>query len=453
MKSKIGKPAWIGSLTTKALRLERLEGTIAINAASLGLNIMTSVIAARLLGPEGRGELAAIQNWALLAVAFGTLGVPTATAYFAGNDPKQATRIFATAQVFLMVVAIPAFTVMYILIPELLPSQSVNVIQNARVFLLLIPIQFGGFLPYFVLQGLGRLDIWNIIRVQFPILWLIVFVVAYLTEEFNASFIAQGYLVAMAFHCATWMLMMVVSVRGPYRPDLRLLPSLLRYGLPSMLTSVPRDLNLRIDQLVMAVFLPSSTLGLYVIAVAWSGLLAPVMNSLGQTLFPRMAALHDTQEQKDLLQRTLHISVLVGILLTGAILAITPFVIPLVYGLEFQEAVPAALILVIAGMVSHINSIIEEIFRGIGIPKWAMIAEVVGLVCTVVLLVLLLPLYGLMGAAVASLGSYVVVLIVLLIFTKLWTALPLRSIVVPGRSDVLILCEYIKRVTTTVGWQ
>jgi len=446
MRSDIGESARIGSSIGTALRLGRLEGAIAINVVSFGLSILTSVTAARLLGPEGRGELAAVQNWALFAVAFGTLGIPTAAAYYAGNNPKQATRVFATAQVFLIVLAIPIFTVMYILMPELLSSQSVSVIQGARIFLLLIPIQFGGFLPYFVLQGLGRLDIWNIIRVQFSILWLIVFAVGYLTEELSASFVSQGYLVAMAFHCATWMLVMVVSVRGSYRPDPRLLPSLLHYGLPSMLSSVPRQLNLRVDQLLMAAFLPPKILGLYVVAVAWSGLLAPVMNSFAQTLFPRMAALHDKQEQKDLLQRTLRMSALVGILLAGAILAITSFIIPLAYGSDFEEAVPAALILVVAGVVSSLNSIIEEAFRGIGVPKWPMIAEIIGLVCTVMLLMLLLPHYELMGAAVASLGSYMVVLVILLTFIKRWTTLSLQSIIVPGWADVLILCKYIERV-------
>jgi len=443
MNNRLARFSEISSSIIHTLRLERFEGTVAVNIVSFGFNILTSVIAARLLGPQGRGELAAIQNWTFFAVSFGLLGIPHAAAYYAGKNSAQAGTIFATAQVFLLLLAIPVYAVTYALIPRLLSVQSISVIQNARIFLLLVFIQFGGYLPYFVLRGLGKLGAWNAVRMQFPILWLMIFIIGYLSGQLSASFVAQGYLIAMIFHCATWMAVMFLSVRGTYRPHFGFLPSFLRYGLPSMLSNVPRELNLRADQLLMAAFLPPQTLGLYVVAAAWGGLSTPIMSSFAQTVFPRLAALNNMQEQREFLQRTMHMSTLVGVLLGCLTMVLTPFVVPIVYGLDFKEAIPAACILTLAGFVSNLNSIIEESFRGIGMPKWPMVAEIMGLVCTVSLLLLLLPRYGLVGAAIASLGSYTFVFLFFLVLLNRVMGLSLVSSVIPTWRDVKILREYI----------
>ncbi len=425
------------------LRLGRLEGAIGVNIVSFGFNVLASIISARLLGPDGRGELAAMQSWGLLAVSFGTLGIPIAAAYYAGRDPRRTPVVYATAQVLLLLLAVPVYGITYILMPRLLAAQSESVIAGARTFLLIVFIQFGGYLPYYVLRGLGRLGIWNAIRVQFSLLWLAVFAVGYLTGKLSPLFAVKGYLAAMAFHSAVWMAVMFLSIRGPYRPELAISPSLLRYGLPSMLSSVPRELNTRANQLVMAAFLAPQTLGLYVVAVAWGGLPGLVTSSFAQLAFPRLAALQDPEQQRAYLQLTLRMSVLIGMVLGLGAIVMAPLLIPLVYGQDFVTAVPAALILVGAGFLSSLNNVIQESFRGMGMPKWPMVAEVVGLVSTVCLLPALLPRFGLIGAAIASLVSYTLVLLVFLSVLAWKVKVSPVSAMIPRRRDVRALVSHV----------
>ncbi len=438
----------IPNLVTRIGKLGGLRGTVFTNFASLGLNSLTSVVAARLLGPEGRGELAAIQNLAIFAISFGTLGIPTATAYYAGKFPERANTISLTSQVFLLLLSVPVYVCIWFLAPQLLRSQSEYVIRSARIFLILIFIQFAGCLPYSVLRGLGKLTTWNIVRVQFSVLWLSVFVIGYISGRISALFVAYGYLVAMLFHNITWMLAMAFTVKGPYQLDLKLLPGILRYGLPSMLTGVPRELNLRIDQLLMATFLPSETLGLYVVAVAWSGLLSPVMGSFAQIAFPHLAALREGQDQKDFLQCTLRKSVLIGVLFGIPLTVASVMVIPAVYGVVFRASVPAAMVLVCASFVSNLNNILGESFRGLGMPKWPMLAETVGLVSTIGSLLLLLPRYGLLGAAIASLISYSIVFAIFVVLLRCKVALSFVSTFIPGEQEMRMLCGYLTRIWT-----
>lgn len=427
-------------------QLIHFGGTVAANILIFGLNILTAVFAARLLGPTGRGELAAIQNWAFFAVILGNLGIAVAASYYAGKKPTDAGRLFSTGLLFLLVIAVPLVAVMYFVLPTLLAAQDKEVVEAARIFLLFIPIQFVTLVPYHIFHGLNRLSFWNALRILMPFLWLLVFLIGFIRGGIDAIIASRGYLISASIYCASWLLAMVVLIRARYHPDMSKLPALVGYGLPTMLASVPRQLNLRVDQLMMAAFLPAQTLGLYVVAVAWGGLMAPLMTSISQVLFPRMARTTSRQEQHSLLQRSLSFSVLVGVILTGLILILTPSVIPLVFGIEFAAAVPVAFVLVVAGLVASLNNLMGEAFRGMGMPKRPMIAELVGLVCTAVLLLLLLPRFQLMGAAVASVVSYMITFGILLTFVHRETNLSIREALIPSKKDFEVVWDLIAKV-------
>ena len=57
-------------------------------------------------------------------------------------------------------------------------------------------------------------------------------------------------------------------------------------GLPSMLNVLPQTLNLRLDQMLMTAALEPALLGLYVVAVAWSGILSPLVSAVGRVVPP-----------------------------------------------------------------------------------------------------------------------------------------------------------------------
>src|SRR5262245_30271561 len=57
--------------------------TTATNFAIALLALATGPLAARMLGPEGRGELAAIQTWPSVIATLAMLGLGDATIYFA----------------------------------------------------------------------------------------------------------------------------------------------------------------------------------------------------------------------------------------------------------------------------------------------------------------------------------------------------------------------------------
>src|SRR5687768_6054888 len=80
--------------------------TVTATAVILGCGLITGLLAARSLGPAGRGELAAITVWANVLLYAGTLGLPEAVAFFAAADRGARARIWTTGQAGAMVLGV-----------------------------------------------------------------------------------------------------------------------------------------------------------------------------------------------------------------------------------------------------------------------------------------------------------------------------------------------------------
>lgn len=413
--------------------------TTAANMAIALLGMIAGVFLARILGVPGRGEFAAIVNWPALVTTLGTLGLTTAIGYYAGRRVNEGGRILTTGVLTLLAWSLPLCLISFIIMPVLLSMQPPSVVQAARTYLWIVPVQFIVLSTFGALQGLGQLVLWNGLRFIAPIAWLAVVLIGWGANTLTPISLAYSHLLITGGVAVVMLAIAGLRIHGPFRFEARRLSGMLGYGLPSIFASVPQLLNLRLDQLLMAALLPTRQLGLYAVAVTWSSALSPVLTSISQVAFPRMIALPDRQSQGEALQRMLRLSILIAALLVIGALLVTPWAIPLLFGADFSASVPAACLLMIAGGIAGVNVIAEEALRGMELPRWPLLAEFVGLGVTVVLLLLLLQRYLLIGASVASLASYSATLSVLLwLIGREFRLNPWRSLL-PGWHDVRLL--------------
>ena len=131
-------------------------------------------------------------------------------------------------------------------------------------------------------------------------------------------------------------------------------------------------------------------------------------------------------------------AILASLVLAVAVTALTPRMVPLLFGTKFAPAVPAALVLVVAGAISAFNLVTEEGLKGLGYPAAVMWAEFGGLAVTVVCLWLMLRPLEIMGAALASLFGYSTVTIFLVVSERLLTGCSLGSLLCPRVEEVQI---------------
>jgi O-antigen/teichoic acid export membrane protein len=403
--------------------------TLATNGGLALLGLATGVLAARLLGPAGRGELAAIQNVSVQLMVLASLGIPNALAYFVSRDTDSARGLLATGLLIALAASLPAMALGWALMPLVLSGQSQPTVDAARAYLVYVPLAMVASFPHWVLQGASRFRDWNLLRLLPAAAWLGVLLLAF-AERPSAPELARRYLAAYALAVPAGWWALARATRGSWAPLRRTRP-LLRYGAPSVLGSVPAELNVRLDQILMAALLPAEQLGLYAVGVAWSGAVTgPLLAALGSVLLPRVAS-----DPTTAVARYVRLSALAAALATAALLVATPFALPLLFGEAFGGAAPATLLLVVAAGVAGLGRVLEEVMRGLGEPDWPMGAQLAGLAATLVLLALLLQRYGGVGAALASLGSYSLALAVLLVGVRRRLAIRLGALL-PRAADL-----------------
>ena len=102
-----------------------LRSTFATNMVLTGLAVATGILTARLLGPSGEGELAAIQTWPFLLGTLAKLGLPEALVYFISRQPERGKQLTSTAVLIGLLSSFAVGAVEWFALPFLLLSRSV----------------------------------------------------------------------------------------------------------------------------------------------------------------------------------------------------------------------------------------------------------------------------------------------------------------------------------------
>lgn len=431
-KAVEGAPSASGARTPRSRR--DLLLTLATNFGIMGLNVVTGSVNARVLGPTGRGELAAIQTLPSVLGMLALVGLPSAVGYFSARRPSEVRALTATAVSIFFMAAAPLMIGGFFLLPLALGHQPVSVVENARLYLVFVALHFGLF-PFLALQGLGRFGIWNLLRPLPNLVALAAVFVTYATGKPSAGTFARWFLLLHALTIPIAYATLWLNSKPGGVVTFAQARELMRYGLPSALMVPAGLLNLQLDQMLMAAWLPSADLGLYIIAGSWSGLMNPVFGALGSVVFPTLAAARDRDTQRILIGRSLRSAVLVVTLLGCGLAAVTPVLLPLLFGRSYAPAVGPALVLIGAAMFLNIGALGHEVLRGVGAPRWPMFSQLTALPVTVTLLALLLQRWSIFGAAVSSLGAYAVILAVSLWGIRRTVDLPLKDMLRPRRED------------------
>ena len=390
-------------------RRRNLTILLAANVVLGVVGFATSTISSRMLGTVGRGELAAIQNIPNLLAAFAALGAGEAALYLVARHPRAARPITLRAIRIAAVGGCAGALIGWFVLPLVLDDSGT--ITSARMILPLVAVVPLYLASYQTLRALGRPGLWSAFRIVSACSWLAILGVSVVADYSSprglaiAFAVAQGLLALVAVGLVRWY---DDRDTAPAQTTRRLL----RYGIPSSLVTLPQTLNLRLDQVLLASAVPRSQLGIYVAGVSWSWVVAPPFQAFAQWLLPRLAGL----EPVEAIERARKSAWLgLGMTVVVAVIAVpvTGVLFDLVMGDDFEAGTRTAQILVVAGAVSGLMVVLEEIHRGLGRPTVVLGAEIAGLAITVVLLVLLVPRHGIAGAAWASVSAYSLICAVL----------------------------------------
>ena len=360
------------------------------------------VIQSRFLDPSGRGRFVlVVLTVTILARLFGQLGI-AATSIGHGGERKPLVRralawtaVFGIAGVLLILAAgalIDSFGLRLAAIaaPALVPN--------------IVDACLSG-----VLLGAGRIRLWNYIQVLPPLLTLagMLVLVVGLGHGVDA---AVGVWTLSYFVTSVFALAASRDLWVPPFRNLRLFDrqgrALVRLGGGMGVVQIVNLIGYRVELFVLGHFKGLSAVGIYSVGLQAAETIWLIPAALASAL--TAPVVHETAAGAATLVRTACArSLLYTSVVAVAIGAAAPFVIPPLFGHDFDGAAPP-LALLMPGVVAYapVNILVVYISVRAGRPRLSLWVSVVGLVVTAALSLALIPPYGVSGAAVASAIGY-----------------------------------------------
>jgi O-antigen/teichoic acid export membrane protein len=383
-----------------------LAGSFAATLVIQGLNVMTGVLLARQLAPEGRGELAAIILWPALIAAVGSFGLTEAVAVEVAASRDRLGAVLGSSLLALALQTVVLTAVGAAAIPVALHDYDREVVVTALLYLVYIPLFLVSGYGMGILQGLHRVRAFHALRVVLVSVTAGGLGLAAVVDRLDVRSAAAAYLCAYIVLALASIALVARESRGPVVVERDTVRRLARFGWRAHTSTVASIFNERLDQLVISIFLAPAKLGLYVVAVTLTSLTSAVGSSVALVAMPAIARLQSTAERAQAAARFVRVTIYLSALVTVPVFLLATPLVAVFFGDEFAEAVAVARVLLVAGVVLTTGRALVAILKGAGVPLAAGIADLSALVVTVVGLSVLMPAFGLLGAAVASLVAY-----------------------------------------------
>lgn len=384
-----------------------------VNVVILGFNLVAGILLARALGPSGRGELAAATILPAFLVVIGSFGMGPAIIYFAASRETGAARLFGTGQWIALLQSFVLVPLGYLALPLFLRHYDQALLATARLYLVTVPLGLSALYSVSLLTGGLHVSSVNALNAVIPVGYVIGIAVMLSTHRLGVRQVVLLQLGLNVIVTVAGLLVVALHNDVSLNLDRQLARAMLRYGSKSQLGTVSQTLNLRLDQALIAGWLPARDLGLYVAAVNSVSLLQAVSQAGRMIFTPRVVRIADSDTKAATIAH-MYRQYLVVLLAAGGLLAVVlPVAIPLVFGQAFVGAILPAYILLLAGVVYAGKEVLSAVLRGLNDPWQASSAEIIALAVTVPGLVLLVPSLGINGAAMGSLLAYIASLVVL----------------------------------------
>ena len=366
------------------------------NAVSLLAGLTVGIITARALAPGDRGILALIVTLTAVCALISALGTNVSFRAFVAKDPRITVRNYlaltsklAALQSF--VVIIGSIICGFLVAPEFFS------------FSVIVPCLLLGVVAFYsnqildALNGLGKLSR----SAQLNALGGVVTACLLLSSWWiGTSLLAAtlAYAGGFAFRAVVGFALLRQELRAQ-QTDRIGQQLLVTEGLKFSGYGLGQFLTFRVDQFILGGLLDVRSVGLYAVASTPPAVMQVASNSIGQVLL-RDAA-HGRGDRKRYVTGVL-LAVAITALFSVALVATSDWLIPLVFGAEYADAVELVQILAIGQIVLAPYLVLSRVAIGLGRSRLVSASSLAGLGVAVVAALLFISAYGVVGVAWAS---------------------------------------------------
>jgi len=417
--------------------------TFATRATLFAVSSLVGILTARLLGPEGRGVYYLLVTYTSLLVLTGGLGLEASNVYFAAKSNVDRSCMFWNSVVsgaILGMLMVITGLIVYLALPG--PFRGVEP-QLMLLALLALPFTAVNLFLIGLILGFQRVVQYNIlsaIQRGLVLSFLLVLLPSWRTVQVAIAAHLAAQIVATALILGYFSQRRLVSPRP--RLDWALLKKGLSYGVRAQTANVLLFLNFRLAAFLINFFSDPAQVGVYSIAVILAESLWHVSSSVATVVFPRISASQSLHRSLALTSRSARLSVFSTAALAILLGLLSPWLISVLFGADYQQAALALAILLPGIVVFSLEYVLASYIAGRGYPQYVTVVAFIALLVTVVFNLWLVPKWGINGAAMASTISYTVGTVSAVYFYQRLSGGGLTAILVPTADDWVYVRAY-----------
>jgi len=399
-------------------------------------NIVSGVLVARMLGAEGRGELAAVFLWPLIIATVGRLGVNEAITYFAAAEKFSLRAMHATGMAFLAVICPVMVIVGVLLYPAIFSGYRHEVLWVALVFLAFIPLNLIAICQQSLFRGAMMLLEFNLLRTLIHIFFAVGVLLVWWRGHATVMDAALAMLAANGF--VVLLGAVLLARRGIWfgRIERAAAREMLIYGAKVHYGDMGQFVGERLGQALISLMLAAAQLGLYTVAITIARGSLVIAETAELLAMPRIAAQKSMTAKADILGAFMKGTFVLTIPGSLVLMAISPLILRFLFGAEFVPAHLTVDVLILANIPLAGKMLLAAGFfacdRAVLVGKIEMAAvAVLGVALSV-----LLPTMGILGAALAVLVTNTVSFGVLIYWANRELGMSAATLFLPTRDDV-----------------
>ncbi|MBL7262306.1 oligosaccharide flippase family protein [Paractinoplanes lichenicola] len=399
------------------------------------------VLTARLLGADGRGEIAFLTTVASLVAFVASLSAYEAMINISGARPEERPALAGAGLVLTGVLGTLGAAGAGIIIWAV-PTQGM-LFSNVDIMIAVSAVPVSILQTYFLYLARASYDlaVASLGWISAPLATLALNVGFAATDGLTMRVAITNWVIGLA--CSALLLVAHVGRSSGFAvPSASLLKQVLGFGLRSHLGGVMVTGTYRLDHWLLGLLGSARELGTYSVAVAWFDAIVHLSRAVSVTFRPDLlrASAEDAGRQS---ARIFRICAVVVLVLVGGTVLIAPFLCVIVFGPEFSDSVLDLRILAFGAFGMMALNIFGTALVAQQRPMLESMANAAGFAVALVLYLVMIPPFGATGAAFASAISYLICGGVALGLVHRTLGLQYRSLV-PRSSDMAPLVRLLR---------
>jgi O-antigen/teichoic acid export membrane protein len=364
----------------------KVVGTFATRICVLALGLVTTILVARILGPEGRGIFAIAIAATAMGVQFGNFGLHASNTYYLSRQPDLLPVLLGNSLFVGLglgsIGALIAWLIFFIW-PEIAP------LHGNLLLIVLISVPLG--LTYLLLQnillGLQNVKAYNGLELLNKLLTVLFFGVLIWFDWISPTMLLIAGIISTKI-AISWGTL-IVTDNGINRPKigLKIFFGSIGYGSKAYISAFFSFLTMRMGLFIIQYKYGAEAAGYYSVALTMAELIYMFPVVVGNLIFPKLSSMSDEIAKRNATNR-LVLYVASGMFVSCVIVwVMAEPLVQILFGAEFIHSVPMLYGLLPGVIVLSANTIYMNYFASLGMPSVTMyspaLAAALLLVCGV----------------------------------------------------------------------